>query len=347
MSDIENKSKPTPTAKAAPTIRPVGGSKSAPRRAPGGKSKRSSKPVVPPPPSRPRRRTIAVTSGKGGVGKTNIVTNLAIALARQGIRVLVLDGDLGLANVDLLLGVAPQFDLQDVILGGRNVRDVVLEGQDGIRVVPASSGVEELANLDEYRTEVLLRSLAELDGEVDIILIDSPSGIGTHATSLIQGADQILVVTTPEPTSFSDAYAMIKVLVRRPLKCTPALLVNQADSEESAIAVARRVKNVAKRFLNLDIDYWGYVLDDESVPKSVLRQEPFLSTYPYSPASSCIYQLARKVMGQQGRNSGPHGGNGGHSGHSGNGGHGANGGHSGRKDVAEPSLSIVDPSEEA
>jgi len=339
MSDIENKSKPTPTAKAAPTVRPVGGSKSAPRRAPGAKSKRSSKPAVPPPPSRPRRRrrrrTIAVTSGKGGVGKTNIVTNLAIALARQGVRVLVLDGDLGLANVDLLLGVAPQFDLQDVILGGRNVRDVVLEGQDGIRVVPASSGVEELANLDEYRTEVLLRSLAELDGEVDIILIDSPSGIGTHATSLIQGADQILVVTTPEPTSFSDAYAMIKVLVRRPLKCTPALLVNQADSEESAIAVARRVKNVAKRFLNLDVDYWGYVLDDESVPKSVLRQEPFLSTYPYSPASSCIYQLARKVMGQQGRNpSGPHNSGGNHK-------------HDKSHELAEATLSIVDPSEEA
>ena len=335
MSDIENKSKPTPTAKAAPTIRPVGGSKSAPRRAPGGKSKRSSKPVVPPPPSRPRRRTIAVTSGKGGVGKTNIVTNLAIALARQGIRVLVLDGDLGLANVDLLLGVAPQFDLQDVILGGRNVRDVVLEGQDGIRVVPASSGVEELANLDEYRTEVLLRSLAELDGDVDIILIDSPSGIGHHATSLIQGADQILVVTTPEPTSFSDAYAMIKVLVRRPLKCTPALLVNQADSEESAIAVARRVKNVAKRFLNLDVDYWGYILDDESVPKSVLRQEPFLSTYPYSPASSCIYQLARRVMGQKGKNpAGPY-----------NGGNGKDSGH--HKEHAETTLSIVDPSEEA
>jgi len=335
MSDIENKSKPTPTAKAAPTNRPVSGSKSAPRRAPGSRSKRSSKPVVPPPPSRPRRRTIAVTSGKGGVGKTNIVTNLAIALARQGIRVLVLDGDLGLANVDLLLGVAPQFDLQDVILGGRNVRDVVLEGQDGIRVVPASSGVEELANLDEYRTEVLLRSLAELDGDVDIILIDSPSGIGTHATSLIQGADQILVVTTPEPTSFSDAYAMIKVLVRRPLKCTPALLVNQADSEESAIAVARRVKNVAKRFLNLDVDYWGYILDDESVPKSVLRQEPFLSTYPYSPASSCIYQLARRVMGQKGKNpAGPY-----------NGGNGKDSGH--HKEHAETTLSIVDPSEEA
>ena len=248
---------------------------------------------------------------------------------------LVLDGDLGLANVDLLLGVAPQFDLQDVILGNRNVRDIVLEGPDGIRVVPASSGVEELANLDEYRTEVLLRSLAELDGDVDIILIDSPSGIGTHATSLIQGADQILVVTTPEPTSFSDAYAMIKVLVRRPLKCTPALLVNQADSEESAIAVARRVKNVAKRFLNLDVDYWGYILDDESVPKPVLRQEPFLSTYPYSPASSCIYQLARRVMGQKGKNpAGPY-----------NGGNGKDSGH--HKEHAETTLSIVDPSEEA
>jgi flagellar biosynthesis protein FlhG len=332
MSDIENKSKPTPSEKAVPTTRPAGRSKSASRRAPGERTRRGIKPAVPPPPSRPRRRTIAVTSGKGGVGKTNIVTNLAIALARQGIRVLVLDGDLGLANVDLLLGVAPQFDLQDVILGGRNVRDVVLEGQDGIRVVPASSGVEELANLDEYRTEVLLRSLSEMDGEVDIILIDSPSGIGHHATSLIQGADQILVVTTPEPTSFSDAYAMIKVLVRRPLKCTPALLVNQADSEESAIAVARRVKNVAKRFLNLDVDYWGYILDDESVPKSVLRQEPFLSTYPYSPASSCIYQLARRVMGHQGRNGGSPG---------------AGPGSSLEPATTGPGLSIVDPSEEA
>src|SRR6185503_2260983 len=114
----------------------------------------------------------------------------------------------------------------------RNVRDIVLEGPDGIRVVPASSGVEELANLDEYRTEVLLRKLGELESETDIILIDSPSGLGHHATTLVQGADQILVVTTPEPTSFSDAYAMIKVLTKRPLRAMPALLVNQADSED-------------------------------------------------------------------------------------------------------------------
>jgi len=265
---------------------------------PGGpRLKAIGRPAQAPPPSRPRRRIIAVTSGKGGVGKTNIVTNLALALARQGVRVLVLDADLGLANVDLLLGIAPQFDLQDVILGGRSIEDIVLDGPDGIRVVPASSGVEELANLDEYRTEVLLRSLANMDREVDLILIDSASGIGTHATSIVQAADEILVVTTPEPTSFSDAYAMIKVLSKRPLKCVPSLLVNQADSEAEAIEVARRVRGVAKRFLNLDVPYWGYILADESVPKSVLRQEPFLSTYPYSPASSCIYQLARRVLG--------------------------------------------------
>jgi flagellar biosynthesis protein FlhG len=276
------------------------------RKKPGkpARTRRSGRAALAPPPSRPRRRVIAVTSGKGGVGKTNIVTNLAIALARQGIRVLVLDGDLGLANVDLLLGIAPQFDLQDVILGNRSIRDITLEGPDGIRIVPASSGVEELANLDEYRTEVLLRSLAELEHETDIILIDSPSGIGLHATSLIQGADRILVVTTPEPTSFSDAYAMIKVLVKRPLRAAPALLVNLADSEDAALAVARRVKGVAKRFLNIDIDYWGYILADESVPKSVLRQEPFLSTYPYSPAASCIYQLARRVLGHPDRTGG-------------------------------------------
>ena len=239
-----------------------------------------------------------MTSGKGGVGKTNIVTNLAIALARQGARVLVLDGDLGLANVDLLLGIAPQYDLQDMILGDRSLEDIVIEGPDGIRVVPASSGVEELANLDEYRTECLLRSLSSIEEDVDLILIDAPSGIGTHAVSLAQAADEIVVVTTPEPTSFSDAYAMIKVLSQRPLKCTPALLVNQANSENEALEVSRRVQSVAKRFLNLEIPYWGFVLADESVPKSVVRQEPFLSTYPYSPASSCIIRLARRVLGQ-------------------------------------------------
>ena len=252
-----------------------------------------------PPASRPKRRMVAVTSGKGGVGKTNIVTNLALALARQGTRVLVVDGDLGLANVDLLLGVAPQYDLQDVILGQRSIRDVVFEGPDGIQVLPASSGVEELANLDEFRTECLIRSLSELESEVDIILIDSPSGIGRNAISMVQAADQIIVVTTPEPTSFSDAYAMIKVLSRHPIKCVPSLLVNQANSEEEALSVARRVRTVAKRFLNLDVEYWGCILDDESVAKSVQSQEPFLSTYPYSPAASCIYSLARRVLGQE------------------------------------------------
>ena len=251
-----------------------------------------------PPESRPRRKVIAVTSGKGGVGKTNIVTNLAIALARQGTRVLVLDGDLGLANVDLLLGISPQYDLQDAILGDRRIEDIVLEGPEGIRVVPASSGVEELANLDEYRTECLLRSLASVEADTDLILIDAPSGIGSHAVSLSQAADEIIVVTTPEPTAFSDAYAMIKVLSQRPLRCTPALLVNQANSENEASEVARRVQSVAKRFLNLEVPYWGFVLADESVPKSVIRQEPFLTTYPYSPASSCILRLARRVLGQ-------------------------------------------------
>jgi flagellar biosynthesis protein FlhG len=251
-----------------------------------------------PPESRPRRKVLAVTSGKGGVGKTNIVTNLAIALARQGARVLVLDGDLGLANVDLLLGIAPQYDLQDAILGDRRIEDIVLEGPDGIRVIPASSGVEELANLDEYRTECLLRSLTSIEQDVDLILIDAPSGIGTHAVTLARAADEILVVTTPEPTSFSDAYAMIKVLAQRPLKSTPALLVNQTNSENEALEVAKRVQSVAKRFLNLDVPYLGFVLADECVPKSVIRQEPFLSTYPYSPASSCILRLARRVLGQ-------------------------------------------------
>jgi flagellar biosynthesis protein FlhG len=291
MSDIENKN--GTTQGGAGTVKPKRAAKRTPR------PRLATAARMVPPTTRSRRRILAVTSGKGGVGKTNIVTNLALALARQGVRVLIVDGDLGLANVDLLLGVAPQYDLQDVILGQRNIRDVVFQGPDGIHVLPASSGVEELANLDEFRTECLLRSLSELDDDCDLILIDSPSGIGHNAISMVQVADQILVVTTPEPTSFSDAYAMIKVLSRRPLKCVPSLLVNQANSDDEAMGVARRVRTVAQRFLNLDIEYWGCVLADESVAKSVQRQEPFLSTYPYSPAASCIYSLARRVMGQE------------------------------------------------
>ncbi len=291
MADIESKN--GTTREGAGTK----GTKRAAKRTPRPRLATNSRMV--PPAARPKRRMVAVTSGKGGVGKTNIVTNLALALARQGTRVLVVDGDLGLANVDLLLGVAPQYDLQDVILGQRSIRDVVFEGPDGIQVLPASSGVEELANLDEFRTECLIRSLSELENDVDIILIDSPSGIGRNAISMVQAADQILVVTTPEPTSFSDAYAMIKVLSRHPLKCVPSLLVNQANSEDEALGVARRVRTVAKRFLNLDVEYWGCILDDESVSKSVQRQEPFLSTYPYSPAASCIYSLARRILGQE------------------------------------------------
>lgn len=291
MADIESKN--GTTRESAGTK----GTKRAAKRTPRPRLATNSRMV--PPAARPKRRMVAVTSGKGGVGKTNIVTNLALALARQGTRVLVVDGDLGLANVDLLLGVAPQYDLQDVILGQRSIRDVVFEGPDGIQVLPASSGVEELANLDEFRTECLIRSLSELENDVDIILIDSPSGIGRNAISMVQAADQILVVTTPEPTSFSDAYAMIKVLSRHPLKCVPSLLVNQANSEDEALGVARRVRTVAKRFLNLEVEYWGCILDDESVAKSVQRQEPFLSTYPYSPAASCIYSLARRILGQE------------------------------------------------
>jgi len=295
MSEIENKAESSEVRRK----RPVKKAKT---------PKSAKKPVIAPPSGRPRRRIVAVTSGKGGVGKTNIVTNLAIALARQGIRVLVVDGDLGLANVDLLLGIAPQYDLQDVILGSRSVSDIVLEGPDGIRILPASSGVEELANLDEYRTEVLIRSLADLEREVDLILIDCPSGIGRNAVSLAQVADPILVVTTPEPTAFSDAYAMIKVLSRRSLRCVPALVVNEAASDEEATAVARRVGSVAKRFLNLEIEYWGAILADESVPKSVLRQEPFLSTYPYSPAAAGVYQLARRVLGMTPKDTAPEAG---------------------------------------
>ncbi len=240
--------------------------------------------------------TVAVTGGKGGVGKTNLVTNLAIVIARMGKKVLLLDGDFSLANVDLLLGLVPHSNLFDVVSGRKRIDEIVLEGEAGIRIIPAASGVEEMAALDDYRREVLIRTLENLASDRDVLLIDTGSGIHRQNLRLAQMADEILVLTTPEPTAFSDAYATIKVLASRRLARPPRLVVNMAHTEAEALRVARRVSRVAGQFLGFEPELYGIIPNDEAVPRAVKAQEPFVKIYEDCPAAAGVRELAKRLL---------------------------------------------------
>ncbi|MBD3336065.1 MAG: P-loop NTPase [Candidatus Eisenbacteria bacterium] len=240
--------------------------------------------------------SVSVISGKGGVGKSSVIANLAVLLARRGLKVLVLDGDLSLANVDLLLGLVPRFNLWDVIQGRRALDDVLLDGPHGIQLLPAASGIEEMANLDDYRREVLIRSLDELKERCDVFLIDAGSGIQRQNIRLAQAARNILILTTPEPTAFSDAYATLKVLLTRPLWQAPQLVLNRVRSRTEAQRVARRLQGVARHFLQVEPEVLGVIPEDELLLRSVHAQEALVERFPRSPASSALRQLADRLL---------------------------------------------------
>lgn len=236
-------------------------------------------------------RTIAITSGKGGVGKTNIATNLAMLFRKYKKRVLLIDLDLGLANVDILLGLHPEYTLQDVIEGRKEMKDIVLQGPEGIMIVPGSSGIEELTNLNEAQKKQLFRGLGELDEEVDVAIVDTGAGISSNVLSFVLAANEILLITTPEPTAITDAYAMIKVLSRRRKELNIKLVVNLSSSREEAESTMKNISSVARRFLGIDIQYLGYMLSDPNVSIASRRQKSFVKEYPNTIATSCLNKM--------------------------------------------------------
>lgn len=246
--------------------------------------------------SRPRARTIVVASGKGGVGKSNLAANLAVALGARGARVLLVDGDLAQANLDLLLGLHPRFDLQHVLSGQKTMDEIVVNGPENVRLVPAASGVAELADLDDFRREALLRGLSTLDADADVVLIDTASGVSKQTTAFCRAAHEVIVVTTPEMPAFSDAYALVKLLQKQGgLARSPRLVVNMANGAEEAEDTAHRIRLVARRFLRLELDCLGVVPFDAAVPRAVRAQEPVLAAFPSSPASVAYRALAAKL----------------------------------------------------
>lgn len=241
-------------------------------------------------------KVLSVTSGKGGVGKTNVVANLGLAFTQMGKQVLILDADLGLANIDVLLGLSSRYTIEHLLKQEKNFTDILIQGPGGMSIMPAGSGVLELVDLNESQKLFLLNEFDQYADRVDILLIDTGAGISSNVMYFNLVAQESIVIVTPEPTSITDAYALIKVLSTKHRKKSFMILVNLVATAHEAKEVFRKIHRVVDRFLgSLSLDYLGYVPFDESIPKAVRCQKAVLEMYPKSSASQSFMELAKVI----------------------------------------------------
>ncbi len=248
---------------------------------------------------RPRHshtRVVAITSGKGGVGKTNVVANMGYALTRMGKKVLVLDADMGLGNLDVLLGLAPKFNLSHVLSGEKPISQVLLEGPGGMKILPAASGVQEMTRLSKSQKIRLLEELDALIDNIDYLLIDTAAGISSNVMYFALTAQEILVVATPEPTSVTDAYALVKVLSVKYRARQFKMVVNMAADGREAREVFRQLTLVTDRFLDVSIEFIGHIASDPNVRRSVRRQKAVGEMFPEAEASRGFAALADRIV---------------------------------------------------
>ncbi|MCX5857758.1 MAG: MinD/ParA family protein [Deltaproteobacteria bacterium] len=253
-----------------------------------------------PPVHRHKNCVISITSGKGGVGKTNIAANLAYLLAGMKKKILLLDADCGLANIDLILGLTPKYNLYHVLKGEKTLREAIINGPGGIKILPASSGIQEMSSLSMTQKLALQDELNTLQIRPDFTLIDTGAGISENVMYFNMVARETIVVVTPEPTSLTDAYALIKVLYQRHAKKRFSLLVNMVKTESEAKEVFIRIAQATNHFLNLAIEHLGYVFYDEHLLKAVKQQKLLAELHPDSPAIKCLREVANKLC-QEGR----------------------------------------------
>jgi flagellar biosynthesis protein FlhG len=244
-------------------------------------------------------RVISVTSGKGGVGKTHTVTNLGISLASLGYSVLVLDADLGLANVDVLLNLKPQGTLHDVLKGSVRLDDILLEGPGGISIIPAASGVEELHELRSEEKLLLLEEIERIAHRYDYLLIDTPAGIGSDVMYFNSAAAEVVCVINGEPTSLTDTYALIKVLSTTYGEKNFSVVVNNVADETEAAAAFKKLTRTVERFLKVKVRYLGWVPADGMVRECVMQQQAISADFPSSKASLSLAAIARTVADQK------------------------------------------------
>lgn len=240
-------------------------------------------------------RVITVTSGKGGVGKTNITINLAIALSEQGYRVIILDADFGLANIDVLFGIIPKYTLLNVIKDEKSIMEILSDGPMNTRFISGGSGVEDLVKLDKQEVLKFVEKMALLDKLADIIIVDTGAGLSENVMSFIMAADEVLLITTPEPTSITDAYALIKMVSNRDKTKKIRLVVNRTENSDEANDVLNKLVLVAEKFLGISLVPTGYIMQDEAVIKAVKQQKPFFISFPKSQAARNIREISARM----------------------------------------------------
>ena len=248
-------------------------------------------------------RVITVTSGKGGVGKTSLSVNLAIQLRRLGKRVVVLDADFGLANIEIMLGIRPQYNLADLMFRGKSMNDIITYGPEGIGFISGGSGINEMANLTRDQVFRLIQKMAELDQQADVIIVDTGAGIGDSVLEFVAASAEVLLVATPEPTSITDAYALLKSLNRnssyKPGKTVVKMVANQVRGNNDADELFDKLGIVVNKFLNIDIEYLGSIPYDANMQKAVMRQEPLSMAAPNAAAARSVENIARILANKE------------------------------------------------
>lgn len=246
--------------------------------------------------NRPASRVITITSGKGGVGKTNFTVNLGIIFAQMGLRVVIIDADLGLANVDVVMGKMSKYNLSDVINSSKDILEILEEGPNGVKFISGGSGVQELVKLDKTQLVDLLMKLGKLDTEADIVLIDTGAGLSENVISFVHAAREVILITTPEPTSITDAYALIKTITNKDKKKNIKVVVNRADNPTEAFNILDKLSAVTQKFLGIKLHKLGYIINDTSVSKAVKIQQPFVLSFNKSEASRNMNDIALTLM---------------------------------------------------
>jgi flagellar biosynthesis protein FlhG len=238
---------------------------------------------------------VSITSGKGGVGKTFVTTNLAATLAKSGKKVLVADCDLGLANIDIMLGIAPELTLKDVVFGNLHLRDVIMPTKGGFDLIPASSGIREMAQLLFEKIQTIKDMLMEID-DYDLILLDTGAGISEVVLQFNLLASRNIVVINRELTSLTDAYAMVKVMYQVFGRQSFSIIANNISNEKEGSGIFKNIDTISKRFLGFPLHYLGHIIQDDIVPKSVLKQELATMGYPRSPIVANFSQIAKTIL---------------------------------------------------
>ncbi|EQA36983.1 putative flagellar biosynthesis protein FlhG [Leptospira inadai serovar Lyme str. 10] len=248
--------------------------------------------------TKPMTKIIAIASGKGGVGKSTISVNLAISMAKAGQRVLVFDGDLGLANVNVILGIIPKYNLYHVVKGHKSLKDIIIQAPEGVDIIAGASGYSQLANLNDTQRNNLIKGFADLES-YDYMIIDTGAGISSNVIGLTLPADDVIVVTTPEPTAITDSYGLIKAIVSQSRDKNLKMVVNRVRSAIEGKKVADRVIDISGQFLEVRVENLGFIFQDDEVEKSIREQKPYIIHSPKSKAAACLNRITYSLLNQE------------------------------------------------